>query len=142
MADKIRVMNMQKFDVGIVTQDKPNGLNIKPGSFAMLSQDDVDYIMTISALFQKGILRIEAPIEKEIMQAVGIDVDKDPNFIDNEEIKKKLAGTAKSIEKWLDTIQEEYVLDRIYDIAMDMNLNMSKIKVLQAKMPAKNFLDD
>ena len=142
MADKIRVINPQKFDVGVVTQDKPIGMNIKAGGFIMLTQDDIDYIMSISTLFQRGFLRIEEQKASEIMEAVGIDVNTDPNFIDDEDIKKKLNGTAKSIEKWLQDVHEDFILDRIFDVAKDMNLNMSKIKVLQAKMPDKNFLDD
>lgn len=142
MADKIRVINPQKFDVGVVTQDKPIGMNIKAGGFIMLTQDDIDYIMSISTLFQRGFLRIEETKAAEIMESVGIDVNTDPNFIDDEDIRKKLNGTAKNIEKWLNDIHEEYILDRIFDVAKDMNLNMGKIKVLQAKMPSKNFLDD
>lgn len=142
MADKIRVINPQKFDVGVITQDKPIGMNIKAGGFIMLTQDDIDYIMSISTLFQRGFLRIEETKAAEIMESVGIDVNTDPNFIDDEDIRKKLNGTTKTIEKWLNDIHEEYILDRIFDVAKDMNLNMSKIKVLQAKMPSKNFLDD
>lgn len=142
MADKIRVINPQKFDVGVVTQDKPIGMNIKAGGFIMLTQDDIDYIMSISTLFQRGFLRIEETKAAEIMEGVGIDMNTDPNFIDDEDIRKKLSGTTKNVEKWLDDIHEEYILDRIYDIAKDMNLNMNKIKVLQAKMPSKNFLED
>lgn len=107
----------------------------------MLTQDDIDYIMSISRLFQRGFLRIEETKASEIMESVGIDVNTDPNFIDDDDIKKKLSGTAKSIEKWLDEIEEGYILDRIFDIAKEMNLNMSKIKVLRAKMPDKDFLD-
>lgn len=142
MADKIRVINPQKFDVGVVTQDKPIGMNIKAGGFIMLTQDDIDYIMSISTLFQRGFLRIEETKAAEIMEGVGIDMNTDPNFIDDEDIRKKLSGTTKNVEKWLDDIHEEYILDRIYDIAKDMNLSMNKIKVLQAKMPSKNFLED
>lgn len=142
MADKIRVINPQKFDVGVITQDKPIGMNIKAGGFIMLTQDDIDYIMSISTLFQRGFLRIEETKAAEIMESVGIDVNTDPNFIDDEDIRKKLNGTTKTIEKWMNDIHEEYILDRIFDVAKDMNLNMSKIKVLQAKMPSKNFLDD
>ena len=35
MSEKIRVINPQKFDVGVITQDKPLGLNIKSGGFIM-----------------------------------------------------------------------------------------------------------
>ena len=82
MADKIRVINPQKFDVGVITQDKPIGMNIKAGGFIMLTQDDIDYIMSISTLFQRGFLRIEETKAAEIMESVGIDVNTDPNFID------------------------------------------------------------
>lgn len=142
MADKIRVINPQKFDVGVITQDKPIGLNIKAGGFVMLTQDDIDYIMSISSLFQRGFLRIEETKAAEIFESVGIDIKNDPNFIDDEDIRKKLGGTAKSIEKWLSTVNEEHILDRVFDVAQDMNLSMSKIKVLQAKMPNRNFLGD
>lgn len=75
------------------------------------------------------------------MQSVGIDTSADPNFIDDEDIKKKLSATPKKIEEWLNTITEAYVLDRVYDVAKDMNLSVSKIKVLQAKMPDRSFID-
>ena len=98
--------------------------------------------MSISSIFQRGFLRIEETKAAEIMESVGIDVNTDNNFVTDEDIRKKLAGTAKSIEKWLDEITEPYILDRIFDVAKDMNLNMSKIKVLQSKMPEKDFLSE
>ncbi len=142
MADRIRVYNPQKFDIGVATQDKPIGMNIKAGSFIMQTQDEIDYITSISRLFQRGLLRIEEKKAAEVMESIGIDVNTDPNFIDDEDIKKKLSCTAKTIEKWLNEIEEPYILDRIFDVAKDMNLNMSKIRVLQAKMPDKDFLHE
>ena len=41
MADKIKLVNPQKFDVGVRTQDRPMGMNIKAGSFVLVSTDDV-----------------------------------------------------------------------------------------------------
>lgn len=35
MADRIRIYNPQKFDIGVTTQDKPIGMNVKAGSFIM-----------------------------------------------------------------------------------------------------------
>lgn len=34
MAEKIKVYNRQKFNVGVKLLDKPDGINIAPGSFA------------------------------------------------------------------------------------------------------------
>lgn len=141
-ANLIRVINPQKFDVGVITQSNQVGINIRAGGFVMQSRDDIEYIMSGSTLFQRGFLRIEEPKEMEIFETFGIDVNTDPHFVDEQDIRKKLSGTAKSIEKWLADINEDHILDRVYDVAMDMNLNMNKIKVLQAKMPGRNFLDE
>jgi hypothetical protein len=86
-------------------------------------------------------LRIEK--EKEILlQEVGIEPAEDPNFIDDEEIRKKLNLSAKKMEEWLSTIQEDYIRDRVYDIAMEMNLTLNKVKILQAAMPTKSFIEE
>ena len=139
MSEKIRVYNPQKFDVGIVTLDKPLGINIKAGSFAQITDDDVAYITSISTIFQRGVLRLDED-KKEQMESVGIDVTTDPHFVDDADIQKKLSGSAKKVEEWLQTIDEEYLLDRIFDVAITMNLSVNKIKVLQEKMPNRNFI--
>ena len=139
MSEKIRVYNPQTFDVGIVTLDKPLGINIKAGSFAQITDDDVAYITSISTIFQRGVLRLDED-KKEQMESVGIDVTTDPHFVDDADIQKKLSGSAKKVEEWLQTIDEEYLLDRIFDVAITMNLSANKIKVLQEKMPNRNFI--
>lgn len=141
MSDKIKVFNPQKFDIGVITLDKPMGINIKSGSFALLNEDDIAYVTSISTLFQRGMLRVDET-RSSIMESVGIDMDADPNFFDDEEIKQYLSASAKKVEIWLSTITESYILDRIYDVAKDMNLNVSKIRVLQAKMPDKDFISE
>ena len=59
----------------------------------------------------------------------------------NEEIKKKLSGTGKKLREWLATIEEGHTLDRVFDVAVGMNLSVDKIKILKEKMPDKEFLD-
>lgn len=141
MAERIKVYNLQKFDVGVVTFDRPMGLNITPGSFALLSEDDISYIASISTLFQRGYLRVDKK-EEAVMQAIGIDPETNPAFITDEDIQKKLGGTPKKIGEWLDTVKEPYILDRIYDIAVKMNLTMGKLKVLREHMPERTFVDE
>lgn len=141
MAEKIKLWNPQKFDVGIITPENKLGINIQAGSFALVSEDDIAYLATISDVFRKGILKVEEK-NLDVMQGVGIDQQNDPHFISNEEIQKKLSGTAKKIKEWLGTIDEAYILDRIYDVAMGMNLSLDKIKILKEKMPNKEFIND
>ena len=141
MAEKIKLMNPQKFDVGIITLENKIGVNIKAGSFTVVTPDDIAYLASISDVFRRGILKVE---EKniEVMQEAGIDQANDPNYITDEEIQKKLSGTVKKMKEWLATIEEGYILDRIYDVAMNMNLSLDKVKALNEKMPDRKFLED
>lgn len=142
MATKnIRLYNPQKFDVGVKLLDNDRGVNVRAGGFIQISEDDIAYINSISSVLRRGMLRIEK--EKEIlMQEVGIDTDSDPNFITDEEIQKKLGMSAKKIDEWLATVEEEYIKERIFNIAIGMNLTMSKVKVLQAAMPNRTFIEE
>lgn len=139
MDEKILLRNPQKFDVGIVTLEKPLGMNIRAGSFVMVNQNELSYLASTSTLLQDGILTVD---EKQIpaLQEVGIDPTTDPNFIKDDEIKKKLSGTTKKLREWLATVELGHILDRVYDIAMTMNLSVDKVKVLQEKMPDKEFV--
>lgn len=141
MNDKIVLRNPQKFDIGIITPDKPLGVNIRPGSFALVTQNELNYIASTCTLLQRGMLRVDED-NSEAMQELGIDQATDPHFIKDEEIQKKLSGTVKKVREWLATIDEEYILDRVYDVAMTMNLSMDKIKALKERMPNKDFLDN
>ena len=139
MDEKILLRNPQKFDVGIVTLEKPLGMNIRAGSFVMVNQNELSYLASTSTLLQDGILTVD---EKQIpaLQEVGIDPTTDPNFIKDDEIKKKLSSTTKKLREWLATVELGHILDRVYDIAMTMNLSVDKVKVLQEKMPDKEFV--
>jgi len=59
MEDKIMLRNPQKFDVGIVTLEKPLGVNIKAGSFALVNENELNYLASISDLLQKGVLQVD-----------------------------------------------------------------------------------
>lgn len=140
MAEKIKLMNKQKCDIGITLPDNPRGVNIKAGSFHFVTEDELDYIASVCTLLQRGLLTVEEK-NAELMENIGIDIKNDEHFITDEEIHKRLTGSAKKIAEWLATVDEEYILDRIYTEAMSMDLSMNKIKVLQEKMPKREFLD-
>lgn len=142
MSERIRLSNPQNFNVGIVTIDKPYGLNIAPGSFTVVSKDDIDFLMATSTLLQKGILRVEGEQKKEIMDQMGVKEEDNANFMSDEDIKKKLSMNANQLKKWLNSDEiEPYVLDKIATIAKDMNLSMNKIQILQEKIPGFEFLE-
>ena len=141
MSDRIRLRNPQKFNVGIVTPDKPHGINIIPGGFTVVSQDDIDYLMGTSTLLQKGVLRVDGEKKEEVLESMGIDEANNANFMSDEDIKKKLSTNATQLKKWLDSVQAEpYVLQKIAEIASGMNLSMNKVQLLKDKIPNFEFL--
>lgn len=140
MVSKIKVYNPQKFDVGVKTLDNQVGINIKAGSFALLDENDIAYITSTSTLFERGLLRVDDE-HNETLQSSGVDPVNNPNYIDDADIRKILSGSQKKIAEWLNTINEEYILERVYDIANDMDLTAGKIKVLKAKMPDRDFYE-
>lgn len=139
--DRIRLMNPQKFNVGIITIDKPYGINIAPGAFTIVTKDDLDYLMATSGLIRDGILRVQGEMQEEVLQSIGVEKEDNANFMDEEEIKRKLSGNANQLRKWLESGDiKPFVMEKIADIAKGMNLSMNKIKVLQEKMPEYDFM--
>ena len=142
MSEKMRLNNPNQYSVGIITPEKEYGVNILPGAFTMVTQDEVDYIMATSTLLQNGVLRLAGEKQKELADAMGIEMENNANFMSDEDIKKKLSGNANQLRKWLNSDEiQPYVLDRIATIAKGMNLNMNKIQVLQEKLPDFDFIN-
>lgn len=136
MAELIRVYNPNKFDVGIKKMDG-NSANVKAGSFAMLSAEEIQWISSISPLFEKGILRVDQQ-KQGVLHEVGIHVEDNPNVLTDEQIRAELGKTAKSIKNWLGAITEPFVLAHIAEIAMEMDLTKSKIDALSQFVKLNN----
>ena len=140
-SERIRLRNPNKFDVGIITPDKPYGINIKPGTFTIVTQDELDYLMSISTMLQDGVLIVEGEKQQEVLEALGVDKENNAQFMSDEDIKKKLSGNANQLKKWLNSPDiKPYTMERIAEIAKGMNLSMSKIQVLQDKLPDFEFI--
>lgn len=138
--EKYRVRNPHPFTVGIITPDKPYGIAIPVNSFTMLTQDEIDYLLSTSTLFQDGVLRVEGEKQKEVAESIGLEMENNADFMSDEDIKKKLSGNVNQLRKWLDGDIRPYVMDKIAEIAKGMNLSLNKIQVLQEKLPDYEFL--
>ena len=140
MSDKMRLRNTKRCNVGIITPEKPYGINIAPGAFTMVTQDEVDYLIGTCTLLQNGILVVEGAKKEEILNSLGIETENNANFMSDEDIKKKLSAPIAQLKKWLDTPMQPDVMDKIAGIASEMDLGIKKIKLLQEKMPNYNFM--
>lgn len=138
--ERMRLSNPHRFNVGIITPDKPYGQNIAPGAFTFVTKDEVDYLMATCSLLQRGILRVQGEKKAEIEAEMNIDTENNANFMSDEDIRKKLSGNANQLRKWLNNGKfEPFVLEKIAGIAKDMNLSLSKIQVLQEVLPEYEF---
>ena len=138
--NKIRLDNPNKFNVGIITPEKQYGQNIAPGAFIYVSNDELEYLMSTTNLLQRGILRVHGEQKKEVEERLNIDSENNANFMSDEDIRKKLSGNANQLKKWLNGDIEPFVLERIADIAKTMNLSISKVQVLQDRIPNYEFI--
>lgn len=137
MSDKLRVYNDRPYDIGAVLLNGQS-VNIKSGSFTLLSEDDIAFIESQCAynkkLFGTGKLRIDKATEEKIDE-IGI-VKSEENFhISIDEIEKKLLGGIANLKKWLATIQDKAYLFEIYTIAKSLDLSTSKMKALKDILP-------
>jgi hypothetical protein len=142
MSDKFRVNNPHDYPVGIITPDKPYGINIPPRAFTMCTQDEIDYLAATSTLFQDGVLVLAEDKQKELADSIGINMEDNANFMSDDDIRKKLSGNANQLRKWLESGEiKPYVMNRIAEIAKTMNLSLSKIQILQDKLPNYEFIE-
>lgn len=141
MEDKIRLDNPHKFNIGVITPDKPHGQNVAPGAFIYLTKDELEYINATSTLISSGKLRVhQSEKKKEVEEDLGLQTENNANFMSDEDIKKKLSTNASQLKKWLDSTEAEpYVLQRIAEIASGMNLSQNKLQVLKDKVPNFDF---
>ena len=137
MTDKIRVYNDRPYDIGVILLNGQN-INIKSGSFTMLSEDDIAFIesqcLYNKKLFGTGKLRMDK-VTEEKADEIGI-VKSEENFhISIDEIEKKLLGNIANMKKCLATIEDKSYLFEIYTIAKALDLSTSKMKALKELLP-------
>ena len=136
--EKIRVYNPRKFAIGVILQ---NGAEraILPGSFALLSKDDIEYLASVApALFEdENLLQIG---DRTVAVDLGFIDSLEKPILDADEIRRCLGQRVSQVKAWLEGIEEEYLLDTICDVAAEMDLPASKLQLLKERMPEREFL--
>ncbi len=142
---RYRVYNRCKYDIGVTVADGRQ-YNIRPGSFALMTAADIEYVDSIcrtKKFFGSGMLVAVDGTNKEIpLDKLNIvEVDESEKHLTDEEITAALKKSAKAMEAWLNAIDDPVELHAIYTVASEMDLPTSKLKILNAKMPDKDWLD-
>lgn len=141
---KLRVYNRCKYDIGVNLMSGQQA-NIIAGSFIKISVDDILYIESTSKrkVFSAKMLVAVDENDKDVsLDELGgfNDAYATPHLSD-EEIIEKLNKSAKSISAWLQEIEEPEELHAIFEVAKSLDLQASKLKVIQQKMPTKDVLE-
>ena len=142
---KYRVYNRCKYDIGVNLLSGQQA-NIAAGNFIILSVNDILYIEGLSKrkVFSAKML---VPVDENNKDVALEDLGGYPDtyatpHLSDEEIVDKLGKSAKSIGAWLETIEQPEELHAVYKVAKELDLPASKLKVLQAKMPTKDMLEE
>lgn len=148
MADKmIRVRNNMRYNIGVTLLSGAER-NIAPGSFTMLTEDDIEYINSQSSPhkrpFTTGRLSVETDTEtKENLDAVlEVGAEGVEAFASRDEIESKLKLSAKAMKEWLSEIKSQDFLFEVSEVAKGMDLPASKVKVIQEFVPYASLVDE
>lgn len=125
---KYKVFNNNRFNVGIRFENEANReILIKPNSFVLMSEDDILYVDTVSKLFSKGILYVE---DEDLMVKMGY-MEKNPNTISEDEIRKILKMPNNKMKEALSKIDAKHAIDKVIAVAKESDLTESKLKIIK-----------
>lgn len=125
MSDKkIRIINPNRFMVGLKLMDGIREVVVHPNSFVFLEENDVYYINNMCRLFREKTLFID---DEEINETLGYDKD----YLTNEKIKHLLSKSPKDIKKVVEENNYKHIKDRIVNVAKDMDLPASKLRIIE-----------
>lgn len=143
---KFRVYNRTNYDIG-VTLSSGQKPNIRKGSFLPLSVDDILYIESIARgrkpFSSKELVPVDPSGKDLSLEDLGGYTDEyAEQHFSEEEIKTNLKKPFKAVENWLNKIEDPVELHAIAEVAVKMDLPGSKLKLVQAKMPNVDLLDN
>ena len=144
---RYRVYNRCNHAIGVYVNNGQQSLNIKPGSFAVLSVNDILYIESICNRKKFFSAKMLVPVDdsgKDLtLEAIGGFTDESTNVHHSaSEIETNLKKSLNSFKSWINNIDDPVELHEIWEVGKDMDLPASKLKILNAKMPNRNLLEE
>ena len=144
---RYRVYNRCKHDIGVYISNGQQSLNIRAGSFAVLSVNDILYIESICGKRKYFSGKMLVPVDdsgKDLtLEDVGGFTDESAPVHHNEaEIEANLKKSLSSFKTWINSIEDPVELHQIWEVGKNMDLPASKLKILNSKMPNRDLLDE
>ena len=144
---RYRVYNRCNHDIGVYVSNGQQSLNIKTGSFAVLSVNDILYIESICNKKKFFSAKMLVPVDdtgKDLtLEDIGGFTDESAGIhYDSDEIMLNLKKPFNAVKAWLAKIDDPVEIHAIWEVGKEMDLPASKLKLLQTKMPNKDLLED
>ena len=143
---RFRVYNRCKYDIGVtlLSGQKPC---IKAGGFIVLTVNDILYVESICQVRKFFSAKMLVPVTDDgrdvsIEELGGYTDEYSLPHMNDDEISAMLKKSNKAMEAWLQTIDDAEELHSIYDVAKRLDLPASKLRILNAKMPEKEWLEE
>lgn len=143
---RYRVYNRCNHDIGVYVSNGQQSLNIKTGSFAVLSVNDILYIESICNKKKFFSAKMLVPVDdagKDLkLEDIGGFTDESTEVhYDADEIMLNLKKPLNAVKAWLSKIDDPVEIHAIWEVGKEMDLPASKLKLLQAKMPNRDLLE-
>ena len=112
-----------------------------------MTANDILYVESICRVNKFFSQKMLVPVDEDgrdiELDQLGMHPDENlPVHMDDKQIEALLKQSAKKIEEYIGGIEDLAELHAIYDVAMKMDLPQSKLKILSARMPEKDFIED
>lgn len=123
---KYKVHNRNKYDVGIKLMDEHRQMNIKGGSFALLTEDEIAFLHSVSTVFSGKDLSVDEP---EIKEGILGFMPEEKVSLSEEDIRTILKSSLAKMKTSLETITEENFKYLIFEEAKKMYDELTGAKI-------------
>ncbi len=138
MREDIKVLNNNKYNVGLLCHAWHKYRVVKPNSFIYLNEREVRELDSDYQFFSSGELVID---DEEMNLALGYS-EKNPNTLTEAEIKTIFKLTPLKIKEKLGGVTELFAINKIYDVAKKSDLTALRLKAVEEIVGKEINLDD
>lgn len=144
---RYRVYNRCGHDIGVYVSNGQQSLNIKPNSFAVLSVNDILYIESICNHKKFFSAKMLVPVddsgkELSLEELGGFSDESTEVHHSTKEIETNLKKPFNAFKSWINKIEDPVELHEIWEVGKKMDLPASKLKILKAKLPNRDLLEE